>query len=329
MSFLVWRQYRLQTAVAALVLAGFAAVLVVTGLSMAAQWHSLLAGCTANGTCGDLAATVSLGGSVAGHDLVIVSIAAPVVFGMLVGAPLLAPEFDARTTDFAWAQSVTRTRWLLVKAGWALLAAAVWGGVIAALVTWWSGPRNAFLENAFGPSTFDTQGIVPIGYAVFATALGIAAGALLRRTLPTVAIVLGGYIALRVPISQYVRPRYMTPVTTFYGVAGNFYPAPGSWLLGGGIVGKPGQLVTGPGGWITKGSPIPAACQDLIPSGRYSNAQFRAAGSCLQHAGFRSFITYQPADRFWAFQGIETGIFAALALGLLAVTYVVITRRDA
>jgi hypothetical protein len=28
-------------------------------------------------------------------------------------------------------------------------------------------------------------------------------------------------------------------------------------------------------------------------------------------------MLYQPADRFWAFQGIETGIFVALAVLLL------------
>jgi hypothetical protein len=70
-----------------------------------------------------------------------------------------------------------------------------------------------------------------------------------------------------------------------------------------------------------------AANGDLITGS--SRAQSNAVASCLQHAGFRSFTTFQPADRFWAFQGIETGIFVAIALVLLAVTYVVITRRDA
>ena len=203
--------------------------------------------------------------------------------------------------------------------------------MIAALVTWWSGPRNALLQNAFQPSTFDMQGMVPVGYAVLATALGIAAGALLRRTLPAVAIVLGGFIGTRLLISQEVRLHYMTPVTTFYGVAGNFSPAPGSWVLSGGIVSKSGQLVSGPLAGIMKGvapgTSLPAACQNLITGGRFSHAQYNAVVSCLQHAGFRAFSTYQPADRFWAFQGIETGIFVALALVLLAVTYVVVTIR--
>ena len=44
---------------------------------------------------------------------------------------------------------------------------------------------------------------------------------------------------------------------------------------------------------------------------------------------FRGFLTYQPADRYWAFQGIETGIFLVLAAGLIAVTAVTLLRRDA
>ena len=44
---------------------------------------------------------------------------------------------------------------------------------------------------------------------------------------------------------------------------------------------------------------------------------------------FHGFVTYQPAGRYWTFQGIETGIFVALAAILLTVTAVVLLRRDA
>jgi hypothetical protein len=49
----------------------------------------------------------------------------------------------------------------------------------------------------------------------------------------------------------------------------------------------------------------------------------------MQSAGFRQFVTYQPASRYWAFQGIETGIFVVLAAALIAVTFYVVSRRDA
>ena len=43
----------------------------------------------------------------------------------------------------------------------------------------------------------------------------------------------------------------------------------------------------------------------------------------------RDVSAYQPANRFWAFQGIETGVFVALAAVLLVITYAVVRRRDA
>jgi uncharacterized membrane-anchored protein YjiN (DUF445 family) len=54
MTFLVWRQYRLQWAVALALLAGFTAVMVATGLQMASAWHSLLESCAAAGNPGGL-----------------------------------------------------------------------------------------------------------------------------------------------------------------------------------------------------------------------------------------------------------------------------------
>jgi hypothetical protein len=331
MTWLVWRQYRLQAAIAALVLAVFAVVMLVTGFQMAAQWHTLLAACTANGTCGNLQGAVSLG-SVLGHDFAILSMAAPALFGVLVGAPLVAHELESRSCDFAWVQSITRTRWLAVKVGWLLLAAAVWGGVIAALVTWWSGPRNAAFANAFQPNYFDQQGLVPVGYAVFATALGTAAGAAARRTLPAIAIVLGGFTGMRLWISQDVRAHFMTPVTTYYSVAGNFNPPGSSLGLGSGMTGPNGQELAQNfnEGTVFNGVPVsslPRACQLL--AAQASNSAQSAASRCLQAAGYRNYVTYQPASRYWAFQGIETGIFVALAAALIAITFVVVSRLDA
>lgn len=45
--------------------------------------------------------------------------------------------------------------------------------------------------------------------------------------------------------------------------------------------------------------------------------------------GYRGYLTYQPTSRFWAFQGIETGIFVVLAAVLLGVTFWVLKRREA
>jgi hypothetical protein len=338
MTWLTWRQYRVQAAVAALVLAVFATVMLVTGLQLAAQWHTVLAGCTASGTCGNLhQGAVSLS-SPLGWDFVVLSLMAPALFGVLVGAPLVAHEFETRTSDFAWAQSITRTHWLAVKVGWVLLAAAVWGGAIATLVTWWSGPRNAAFANAFQSNYFDQQGLVPVAYSVFATALGITAGATARRTLPAIAIVIGGFIGMRLWISQDLRMHFMAPVTTFYGVAANFNTPAGSINVGGGLINQAGQLVTGSfGNVMIDGVPstsLPAACQQLIPASASgpngpSGATLNAVYGCLQQAGYRQFLSYQPISRYWAFQGIEAGIYLAVAAALIAVTFYAVRRRDA
>jgi hypothetical protein len=50
---------------------------------------------------------------------------------------------------------------------------------------------------------------------------------------------------------------------------------------------------------------------------------------CLTAHGDQGYLTYQPASRYWAFQGIETGIYVVLAAVLLAVTFWVLRRRDA
>ena len=112
------------------------------------------------------------------------------------------------------------------------------------------------------PGQFDTQGIVPIGYAVFAMALGIAAGTVARRTLPAIAVTLGGFIALRLVISDFVRQHYMAAVTAYYNVTDSFTPPGQAWVLAQGAVSKTGVVV--PEGWGTLGNALPASCQKLI-----------------------------------------------------------------
>jgi hypothetical protein len=325
MTWLTWRQHRIQFLIGAGILAAFAVLLLITGLQMASQWHSALVACTATHSCSDQGG-LFLGNHAVGF-LVIMTLGAPVLVGLFWGAPLVAAEFETGTAQFAWMQSVTRRRWLAVKAGWLLVAAAVWGGVISALVTWWSGPDNALHLDAFNPGRFDIMNLVPVAYALFAMALGIAAGALLRRTLPAMAVTLVGFIAVRAVIALWLRPHYMSAITVFYKVVGGYTPPGSFWQLASGVLDPNGQPVPQPNGPAAFGIPmgyLPASCAPL------NGGATRVAPSCAQAlAHFRGFITYQPAGRYWAFQGIETGIFIVLAAVLLTVTAVVLLRRDA
>jgi hypothetical protein len=326
MTWLVWRQHRVQYCVGAALLAVFAVLIMITGAQVAHQYAAAQAACAAGQGCRHLGG-LFLGSHVVGF-LVISTLGAPALVGLFWGAPLVAAEAEAGTAQFAWMQSVTRRHWLTVKIGWMLLAAAVWGGVISALVTWWSGPDNAEQLDAFNPGRFDIMGLMPVAYSLFAVALGIAAGAVTRRVLPAMAVTLAGFIAVRAVVALWLRPHYMSAVTVFYKATSSFTPTGSYWQLASGIIGPDGQPVNSnfSNEAVIDGIPasyLPASCN---PPAR---GPFTPPPSCTQALGhFREFLTYQPADRYWAFQGIEAGIFLVLAAGLVAVTAAVLLRRD-
>jgi ABC-type transport system involved in multi-copper enzyme maturation permease subunit len=331
MTWLTWRQYRLQFAVGTAILAALCLLLVLTGLQLVSEYHAIVAQCASGGNGRNGANCSNGGGLFAGGPAVgfvsLTMLATPVLAGLFLGAPMAAGEFEAGTTQFAWTQAITRARWLTVKAGWLLLAAAAWGGVLAALTTWWASPTNAEHGSQFYPGRFDVLYLVPVAYAVFAMALGICAGALIRRTVPAMAVTLGAFIAVRVAVTLWLRPHYLSAITVTRSLTSAFTPPGSYWLISQGVRNPSGQLISGVNGEAQfNGVPIselPRACAGLANSPTMTSS-CRAA-----LAGYRSFVTYQPASRFWAFQGIETGIFVALAAILLAVTAVVLLRRDA
>jgi hypothetical protein len=332
MTWLVWRQHRNQAYFAAAALALFAVLMLGTGRQMASQYRSALTSCAGSHSCGNLANTLSLGTAVV-FLLVTLTLVVPCLLGMFWGGSLVARELETGTSQFAWMQSITRGRWLTVKIGWALLATAAWAGAVSALVTWWASPVNALNHQNFQPGQFDIQGIVPVGYALFAVALGIAAGALLRRTLPALAVTLGVFAAVRIAVADLLRPHYMTALTmidTF--IHRPALPTGSYWVVSGGLAGPGGQV---PGSQLSGGphlsidgvpfsiNNMPPVCRTLVFQSPHNFFP------CLAAHGYRELINYQPASRYWAFQGIETGIFVLLAAALIAVTAIAVTRRDA
>lgn len=319
MTSLVWRLHRNQVVWAAAALAGLTVLLVVTGAVMIGDYHRALANCAASGSCSDLSDQLFRGDG-AIFDVVNLTVVVPLLFGLFWGAPMVAKEIEDGTHNLAWTQGVSRRRWLSVNLGWALLAAALWAAVLTSVVSWWRTPENA-LDSRL--TAFDVQGIVPVAYAVFAVALGIAVGTLVRRVLPALAVTLGVFVAVRIAVANYLRPHFMAPVRTISnivvsmkeGAAAITLPGvpPHAWLLNGGLVGPNGQL----------DPQIPDACRQAIGNG------FGVPGQCLAAHGFRQETIFQPASRFWPFQGYETAIFVVLALVAIGLTYWRLQRRDA
>jgi hypothetical protein len=314
-NILIWRLHRGQAYIAGGALVVLTAVLLITGIALSRTYHGFVTGCVTAHDCANTGQV--FGGYGLITDLLFATMAIPGLFGLFWGAPLLGKEYEDGTHGLAWTQGVTRRRWLSRTVAWALLAALGWGGVMAALVSWWRGPANALAYPGVRLDTgfFDIQGIVPVAYSVFAVALGIAAGAAFRRVLPAMATTVAVFTGLRFLIAEYVRPHYLTPASRLLPLRTNGGLPPGSWVLS--------NVVTGPGGQSYPSmtfQDIPAACrgQGATPS-----------PSCMAAHGFHILVTYQPADRFWAFQGIETGIFLVLAAALIAVTFRLVLARDA
>jgi hypothetical protein len=325
MTWVTWQQYRYQAAAAAALLAVLAVVLLITGLHAAAVWHSALTHCAGGHSCALAGSNLSLASPIIAK-LVIATAAVPALPGLLCGAPTVATELETGTNQFAWTQSITRRRWLAIRAGWLVLATAVLAGAVSAIVTWWSGPYSAMTADAFKVDRFDITGIVPVGYAIFAMALGICAGSLLRRTLPAIGITLAGFGAVRLVTALWLRLHYMTPVTVYYKLTAPFSPA-GSYLqVTNGFVGPDGKPV--PLDYAVpnyNGLPLPAAC---VRAMQHSPNPMTVL-PCLAAHGYHGSMSYQPASRFWEFQGIETGIFLVLAAVLIGIAFWVLRSRDA
>lgn len=303
MTWLIWRQHRVQVAIAVLLLAAFAVPVAVTGKHLAEQ----LTACRSGASCGGLFQHYQ-----GISTLVDVTIMVPLLIGVFWGATIVGRELEAGTVGLVWTQSVTRRTWLVTKLatlfGFAVLAA----GAVAALVTWWSNTHNVLVQSRFTAPQFDIQGIVPVAYALFASALGLAAGVLWRRTLPAMATTVGVFVAVRLVVEIYVRMHFMAPVTTTASFAKVDAVPSGVYQISSDVT-LHGHVVSGP-------LAVPTPC--------VSAATRPEMNECMSRLGYSIRTTYQPAGRFWTFQWIEFGIFAALAAALVAVGVTVLLRND-
>ncbi|MFT7841225.1 ABC transporter permease subunit [Saccharothrix sp. BKS2] len=271
----------------------------------------------------------------------------PAVIGAFWGAPLISREVEHGTHRLVWNQGVTRTRWLVAKTGLLALAAVVATGLFSLLVWWWSSPVDAIAtENGpaalrIEPLVFGARGVVPVAHAVFAFALGVAVSALLRRTVPAMAVTLVLFTVFQVSALDLVRPHLLPPeqqvsapsaegTTLYFLGAGSelelHAPVPEhSWVLEQRTVDREGNAVAAPA-WLF-------GC--LFPNGLGSSAGTAVANdpvdreACfdrLAAEGYRQHVTHQPNSRFWSLQWAETALYLALA-ALLAWFALHRTRR--
>ncbi|HEX4175782.1 MAG TPA: ABC transporter permease subunit [Acidimicrobiales bacterium] len=350
-----WRQFRAQALVGVLAFVIVGVALAITGPHLVSVYDAGVTACRESGGQSAACSTnpVTITYSALRYGVIALILVVPALIGMFWGAPLIAHELETGTFRLAWTQSVSRMRWLLVKLGLVGLASFLVAGLLSLMANWWYSPLDKASPDRFGAGNFAVHGFVPGGYALFAFTLGVTAGLILRRTLPAMAVTLAGFIAARLVVTDWVRAHYMSPATLTqklspsntgfelngpigsHATASVIAQAPGlpnAWVYGANIVDDAGQ------------SPTTAVMQHACPNlgsspppdflkkgggllGSHSSAA-RATGGiqdafnhCLNtlSANYHAVATYQPANRFWAFQAIETALFVVLALALAGV----------
>jgi ABC-2 family transporter protein len=348
MIWLTWRQFRAAGAMMAAALALLAVILALTGPDLADQYSTGVAVCThQRGGCSDFFQRFFHDNHTAFLSVTAIALVLPALVGLFWGAPLVARELEAGTHRLVWNQSITRTRWLAVKLGLVGLATMAAAGVGSLAVSWWAGPVDKSAAGDFprmAPLVFDARAIVPVGYAAFAFALGVAVGMLVRRTLPAMALTLAIFVVVQIAMPLLVRPHLIAPIhatieVTTANLDGIGAPAgggqararlqapatgndagafAGAWILSSQTIDASGRAVdsillprSAPCGPPQRGPAQRGPAQQSPPAD--PRAGLSSCLAAIKRLGYRQRVTYQPASRFWSFQAYETAIFIGLA----------------
>lgn len=336
MIWLTWRQVRTPALVTAAGAALLLTLLLLTGPRLA-DAYSLdgLSTCVATGaqppgnrTCGDLERTFLDMYSAVRATLGLVLIGLPLFVGAFFGAPLLAREYEAGTHRLASTQGVTRTRWLATKMAVVGGASVVATALVSAVFTWWSVPSDR-LGSRVSPDVFAQRGIVPVAHVAFAFALGVLVGAVMRRTLPAMALTLVLLLVVRTAVQTQVRPRLLDPVELSYPTFSFEDDDPPGQMVAdrGWIVGSP-HTVDGTGAVVGEGYPVADAvfasiCRTGDP--RPSKAKL---DECGRRLGLHDVVDVHPARTFWPLQRRESALYLALAAALVALGFGWVRRRS-
>jgi hypothetical protein len=242
----------------------------------------------------------------------------PVLIGVFWGGPLIARELEEGTHRLVWAQSHGRGRWLAARLVVFLAGAVAVAAVTTEVTTWWFKPVERVQVDGttvFGrldPDVFDYRGLVPLAYTVFAFAVGTAAGALFKRTIPAMVATLVVYLPVKVAV-QALREHYQTPFTVSYPMSDdNPRAGMGDWQVTHNVIDKTGALV--------HRISVPDVCRGIVD-------QQQTRVCVAQQGGYQVIDTYHPVGRFWTFQLIESGIYVGLSAAVLALAVWWVVRK--
>ncbi len=303
-----WREQRTETLIAAAILGAVALFLVPTGIEMARAYdHDGIAACLGTSPsfgCDDAVRSFQNRFNQIG-SLVDWLTLLPGVVGVLLAAPFVT-QLESGAYRLDWTQSITRRRWIAGKLGLSVAAAVAIALAFSALVTWWRAPL-VHLTGRMENSVFASEGVVAVGYALFALGLALAVGVVWRRAVAALVVAFVGYFAARLFVDVWLRQRLTPPASvTWPPRRGEPAVLQHAWVITEGPSDRLGHLL----------APRIGACPGGNPK------------ACLaEHAPAYMRAVYEPASRFWSMQLVEVGLFAGIAVALIAFAAWWVDRR--
>ncbi|MEV4140944.1 ABC transporter permease [Dactylosporangium sp. NPDC049742] len=251
----------------------------------------------------------------------------PLLIGLFLGVPVLAREHEQRTLLLAWSQDSSPMRWL-----WSKLA--VLGLFVAAMTTVLSLVSERVADSyttvvgggLFRDSIFLVTGMLPLAGGLCWFAVGVALGAVTKRTLPAMFATLVGFIGVMLAV-QWRYPNLMQPKSMYWRMDQppsneladpNVLVLTNNVLIGGGQV---ENVFDAPGHPITF-----ADLQRMCPDANLDNPP--AAEACMLSNHLLTFATYQPSDRIPVFHLIIAGGYVGLAVVALVAVWMIVRRTD-
>jgi hypothetical protein len=338
MAWVVWRQHRVTLIWLGAVLLALGTTMLVGGIELRRIYaaeirHGCFGSAAWGAACRPLQTPFTVGWTqnywnqvIEGMQLV------PVIIGVFLGAPLLAREYTAGTARFTWTQGIGRTRWAVATLGLLGAAAAAAGGLLGLLLQWSLQPitvQTVSETDRWEPGVFDNTVLTAGTAALLAFAIGVLAGALIRRVVAAMAVTAVGTIT--VADLTYNRLHYWlvgrgAQVTRdlAFGASPNVgIPSTGAIDIHETV----GPVAPGPAGaWLDQGW-YAKVNGPRLSNGTVAQLLDKYTGTSpawltRRHDTF--WVTYQPGYRYWDFQFIVGGgtVLVALLLGAAAIALI-------
>ena len=250
---------------------------------------------------------------------------APLLIGIFIGVPLLAREHEQRTLLLAWSQDISPMRWLWTKLGLLVVYVAALSVVASAV--------SDHLAHVFavvdGGGLFDfaslmVTGMLPLASSICWFAVGVALGAVIRRTLPAVFGLIAGFLGVTLGL-QWRYPTLMKPLSVYrpIGAPEDHVFADNALRVRGGIVRTGGTEATGlfdPSGHQVTGAELERLC----PSGADVDREF----ACFAGNHLTNYVEYQPGSRIPEFHLILGAGYLGLAAVALVTVWLIVRRTN-